>query len=212
MGGVFELSEYNAAVYREQGSTSLVVVSSGEIRFEGSGCINDTGKWDDIRVPANAVKLKGAQDPDFDTFVGNTNIYWFDAATQENVYFAAQIPHDWKPQSDLIPHLHWGTTAASTSIVRWAFEYSIGEIGSTMGAATTLYSTSTPTGNKVHQLDEFSKIDMSTASSSAVSMMLICHLYRDSSNAADTYAADAGFMEFDFHYQKGRLGSTGAHG
>jgi hypothetical protein len=204
---------YNAAIYREQGSTALVVGSSGKLRFEGSGCIDDTGKWDDLRVPMSAVRLPGLQAPGFSSFIENTSILWFDAGTEESAYFACQIPHDWKPQSDLEPHLHWCTTAASTDIVRWGLEYSIAEINSTMSAATTLHTTSTPSGDRVHQLDDYdSTIDMSGAATSAVSIMLICRLFRDSSNAADTYAADAGLFEFDFHYQKSRLGSTAENG
>ena len=204
---------YNVPVYMEQDGKSLVVGSSGSIVFEGSGVINDTGKWDDLRVPANAVKLPGAQAPAYGAFLsGGLNVLWFDPGTEESVYFNVQIPHDWKPQSDMHPHVHWCTTGDSTSVVRWALEYTITEIGSTFPAPVTLYTSDDPSGNALHEYSEFDIIDMSGINSTAVSAMFVCRLYRDSSNAADTYAADAGLLEFDFHYQKSRLGSTAEAG
>ena len=138
---------------------------------------------------------------------------WFDDGIEESAYFAMQMPHDWKPQSELEPHVHWFTTGATTTVVRWAFEYSMAEIGSTFSAPTTLHSTSKPTGNLLHEYGDFdSRIDMSGVSSSSVSLMFVCRLFRDSSNAADTYVGDAGMSEFDFHYQKSRLGSTAETG
>ncbi len=37
--------------------------------------------------------------------------------------------------------------------------------------------------------------------------MLICRLFRDGTNELDTYEADAGLLEIDFHYGMDTLGS-----
>lgn len=211
---------YQPLVYHKQGGDEEVVASSGIIRvedggtiiFEGSGAISDTGKWDDLRVPPNATKLSGLQDPDFAALTGNISIYWFDKGTEESLYFNVQLPHDWKPQSNLRPHVHWCVASASTLVVRWALEYSFAEIDSTMSTAVVTYTSDYPLGNSYHQLSDFNSLDMSGVSSSSVSAMFACRLFRDSSNAADTFDGDAGLLEFDFHYQKSRLGSTALDG
>ena len=69
--------------------------------------------WDDLRVPITSVKLQGTKDPDFAKVFDNgiasqgVFIYLFDDGTEEEVYFTAQIPHEWKLESNLIPHVHW---------------------------------------------------------------------------------------------------------
>jgi hypothetical protein len=40
-----------------------------------------------------------------------------------------------------------------------------------------------------------------------LSSMIICRLYRDVSDANDTYASDAFLLEIDFHYEIDTVGS-----
>lgn len=40
-----------------------------------------------------------------------------------------------------------------------------------------------------------------------ISSILICRIWRNSSNAADTYTDDAGLLSLDFHYQIDTVGS-----
>ena len=37
--------------------------------------------------------------------------------------------------------------------------------------------------------------------------MMVCRLFRDATDAADTYDADAVLLEFDVHYKVNMLGS-----
>ena len=46
----------------------------------------------------------------------------------------------------------------------------------------------------------------------ALSSMLICRLYRDPADAADTYPQDVAFLQFDVHYEIDSLGSETEYG
>jgi len=45
-----------------------------------------------------------------------------------------------------------------------------------------------------------------------LSSMLICRLYRDPADAADTYPQDVAFLQFDVHYEIDSLGSETEYG
>ncbi len=168
--------------------------------------------WDDIRVPVNATRRGGSKDPGFAQFKDNGSgsqgvfSYLFDAGNEEELYFSIQVPHNWRYGTDLRGHVHWCPINTDAGNVVWGLEYSMAKIGSvfpnttlttgTGAAATTAYE---------HTLTEVGDIDMSAVDN--VSSMVLCRVYRDAANAADTYASDAALLEIDFHYQIDSLGS-----
>ncbi len=178
--------------------------------------------WDDLRIAATATKLGGSKDPDFTLFKKNLAgtsqgvfLYWFDAATEQEIYFAAQMPHGWN-RTAISPHVHWTPAATAdgtpaNQAVVWGLEYSWAEIGAVF-PVTTIITTATHFPNDAnvvagkHYLSEFPDIEAS-ASVDGLSSMLICRLFRDATAAEDTYEHDAGLLEIDFHYQMDQPGS-----
>ncbi len=165
--------------------------------------------WDDLRVPLNAVKLAGVKDPSFDTFLGGVRAFSFSnqavLANEEEVFFAAQLPHTYKEGSDIIPHLHWSPSTAGAGTVRWGLEYTWANVNDIFQATTTAYAEAATNNNSNEQLiasfGNFSGIEK------RISSMLICRLFRNSSHANDTYGDGAFLIEFDFHFEKDALGS-----
>lgn len=176
--------------------------------------------WDDLRVPITSTKLGATKDPGFELFKKNSGgtsqgvfIYWFDPLTEEELYFAAQMPHGWN-RTPICPHVHWvpkttadGTPANQTVI--WGLEYSWAEIGADFSTTTTITTSGhTPSdGNVVagrHYLSSFPDL-AATSATDGLSSMLVCRLYRDATN--DTYEHDAGLLEIDFHFAMGQPGS-----
>lgn len=177
--------------------------------------------WDDLRVPITATKLGGTKDPDFSLFKNNgaasqgVFIYWFDDTTEEEVYFAAQIPHGYKYGTDLHPHVHWApdSNGGAGEVVNWGLEYSIAEIGSGFGNTTIIYANAhTPADASLvasqHYVSEFSSISGTAIDS--VSAMIAFRLFRDATGGGgtDDYSHDAGVLEFDLHYQIDAPGSN----
>lgn len=206
MGRIIGLS-YNTDNYRQQGGGNWVI--NGTLTIGTSGqLIDEGGKWEDLRVPLTAVRVGASKIPGFDDTFGGIKAYSFDAASQEEVHFYVQLPHSWLTGTELRPHIHWTTTASSTTTtkVRWGLEYTRQDAFGTFAATSTSNALSTPSGPLKHEITSFPVISMSTIS--GPSAMVMMRLYRDSTSALDTYAADASVLEFDLHYQVSTLGTT----
>jgi hypothetical protein len=173
--------------------------------------------WDDLRVPALSVKVPASGDPDFAEFRTNATgtsqgvfAYWFDAGSEEEVYFNAQMPHAWNG-NPIHPHVHWSIAANSTGTVSWGLEYTWIGITGTFPGTQLIYGNSPTTGEDTlyqyrHYLTKFPVI---TGSNMGLSSMLICRLFRDATavGLADTCPQDAGLHEIDFHFEIDTIGS-----
>ena len=176
--------------------------------------------YEDLRVPMTSFKLGSANDPDFAVWKtdggGSQGIYtwYFDDSTEEELFFAAQLPHGYNEATDIYPHVHWFPTANGTAgqVVAWGLEYVWANLGATTSANTTIISANTPTPDDdplVANRHYLTSLDTISGSGKGISSMLVCRLFRDATGALDTddYAADVGLMEFDFHYHVNSLGS-----
>lgn len=197
----------------------------GGTYFEPDGTLVLSGNstvWDDLRVPLSSVKTAGAHDPGFTVFMtdgaGSQGIFcwWFDAATEEELFFACQLPHSWAGTA-ITPHVHWTPKTNSdgdpvNQKVKWGLEYAWASIGSDFGAATAyVYGTNHhPADANVvagrHYMTDLTAITP-TADQNEISSMIICRIFRQAADGADTYEADAGLLEIDFHYEINTMGS-----
>ncbi len=169
--------------------------------------------WEDLRVEPVA-RNTGAKAPVFGAFRSGLLVYQFDdaaVASEKEVFFQVQMPHAWKEGSAVYPHVHWAPLVAGSAgnLVRWGLEFSVAEIGGTFGPSSTIYTSSTLVGGPVttqysHCLSPFPVIVMT---GKTLSTVLLCRLFRNSSNAADTLAQTAGLLYIDFHYQIDAIGS-----
>ena len=76
----------------------LVTTENDGIRYE------DTF-WDDLRFPATRIRQGATQKPDFDTT--NLGLLFPQNDTDEIAYIIAQMPHQWKQETNLSPHVHF---------------------------------------------------------------------------------------------------------
>lgn len=196
-------------------------ITPNSIHIKGNDAITlDDTVWNDLKVPINAVKLEGSKDPDyakaFDNGSGSQGVfvYFFDDSAEEEVYFVMQIPHDYKYETDLHPHVHWfpKSNGNPAEVVSWGIEYCWKEIGSNYTTTRLIYgNVHTPADASLvanrHYLSELTVI--SGTGIDTVSSMLICRLFRDATGAGatDDYGADVGLLEVDFHYQIDTIGS-----
>ena len=192
-----------------------------DLSADGVYLSGDATMWDDLRVPALATRVPTAAGPDFTQFKDNgaastgVFLYWFDPAVEQQVYFTAQLPHDWAEGTDIECHVHWvsaDTAAGAGSDVSWGLEYTWSSMNAVFGNTTIIYgdeqsngATETLTVDK-HYITELGVID---ATGKTMSSMLVCRLFRDAggNGGTDDYDDDAGLLEFDFHYQRDSLGS-----
>jgi hypothetical protein len=168
----------------------------------GSGCA-----WDDLRIPGETVGT-AASAPDRIDFVNTSGlqVYGFDGgATSETIFFSCQVPHNSIANPTLHPHIHWTPTTNATGYVKWFLQYTWADIGGVFQAPVILSGIGLASGAAwKHTLTDFPEI---SGRGSGVSSMLMCRMYRTPTDNQDTYAADAAFLEFDFHYLRDSNGS-----
>jgi hypothetical protein len=129
------------------------------------------------------------------------------------MYFVVQLPHTWVEGTALMPHIHWvasETGATGPTVPRWGLQYCWLNIGETFTAYTTIYG-ATAVPNEVLVKNRQYLTPLGTggmdATGKTLSSMLICRVFRDGDDAADTYAGSAGALEIDFHMQINSMGS-----
>jgi hypothetical protein len=145
-------------------------------------------------------------------------LYSFDdvaAGSEKEIFYSVQLPHDWN-QGPVAVHVHWvGSAADTTATPRWAIEYTWVEVGGTFGDTTTIYAVGN-TGSDPnvtvgkHYVTDFGMFTPS-ASQDGLSSIAIARLYRNSSDAADTYNVGGnkcGLLYVDTHYQRNSIGSS----
>ncbi|MFZ4707963.1 MAG: hypothetical protein ACOYMF_18320 [Bacteroidales bacterium] len=199
--------------YGVRGNSSRIGDDTDNVTIDTTGTIKLNGKatvFDDLTVSGMQTKKTGSNQPDFKQVAGGIYIDTFPPNSFAEVFFSVQLPHSYKEGSDVSAHVHWMpmSSVMSSQDVIWKLEYewrNINDIFS--GASTTVLTATAPSGTPgyKHLLSEFPDI---SGTGKTISSIIICRLYRDATNALDTYTADAGFLAIDFHIEKDTLGSN----
>jgi hypothetical protein len=189
--------------------------TDGTIKLHGAATT-----WDDLRIEPIA-RTTGTNTPSFEKYFDNGSssrgvyLYSFDDAiesSEKEVFFTMQMPHSWA-QTAIVIHVHWIPYAAGSSqAVRWGLEYTWANVNSTYGNTTIVYTATNTAGDtslvqNKHYRSEFDSITP-TSSQNGMSSILIGRLFRNSSNAADTFTNKAGLLYIDAHYEINDLGSS----
>lgn len=200
--------------------TSTIGNPTNYTKIEPDGTIvmvGDATVWEDLRVPMTSAKAAGIKDPGFSIFKDNGSgsagvfLWWFDKASEEELFFMVQLPHSWDG-TDITPHIHWvpKTNGALNATVEWGLEYTWADINGTFGNTSIIYTKTTTSGDTTlvagkHYMSNFSAI---ANASHTISSMLVCRIFRNATDATDdTYDDDAGLIEIDFHYASDTIGS-----
>jgi hypothetical protein len=196
-------------------------------QFDATGHLTFAGTakpWQDMLIEPIA-RTTGTNAPTFekwyDDAAGTSRgvyLYSFDdaaAGSEKEVFFNMQMSHAWDG-GDVQFHVHWiGAVDDTTATPRWGLEYVWREPGGTYGDTTIVYAT----GNHLSEADIAANKHYITAftalspgsTADDLSSVLIGRLFRNSSNAADTYnatGAKCGLLYIDAHYQLARIGSN----
>lgn len=187
-------------------SNYLKISPTGHLTLAGTATT-----FDDLRIPGLSTKI-GATPPDLISFAPattNLQVYGFDGTTiTEQVFFVVQLPHSYKEGSDITPHVHWTPVDTNSGNVKWFLEYSWANNEIAFSAPTTISVIDAADGTAwKHQKAFFSPI---VGTGKTISSMLVCRLYRNPTDAEDTYGSDAAFLEIDFHFEQDTLGSQTA--
>jgi hypothetical protein len=191
--------------------------ADGTIVLEGAATV-----WDDFLVNPDATSRGGSKTPVWGgtggtAFKNNSGsqgvfLWMFSASQEQEVYFTVQLPHKYKVGTDLYPHVHWTTatgTPTRTNVV-WGLEYTVMKIGSAF--PNTILATGnsiiggipTISGSGQHLITSLGTI---SGTGIEISTILVCRLYRATSDSNDTFGNEVGLLSMDFHYEMDTEGS-----
>jgi hypothetical protein len=188
-------------------NTNLAVETDGTLRMDATAMV-----WDDLRVTldkgssaAELGYLSGSSGPQIWYFRNNEGL--------EAMSFTVQLPHTWKEGTTIYPHIHWTPKSTASGNVEWNFDYSWINYNSSSPevfpavTTSTVISTGSFTAN-THCITPLTAANVGlSATGKKISSVLVCRIWRNSSNTNDTYAANAGLLFLDFHYQLDTFGS-----
>lgn len=136
------LSLYGGSV--GDGTNQLVIESDGTIRFEGTATV-----WRDL-LPTAVYPPTGAASPNITVYPGTTTLKCqeFPLGGAEEFNPTYQIPHEWKLESTIHPHLHiavpddgTGGTINFQIVYQWVNKDQGGVVAETTLASTTVTRT-----------------------------------------------------------------------
>jgi hypothetical protein len=116
----------------------------------------------------------------------------------KELFFAVDFQHDYIAGGDIIAHGHWLPATGAGGNVKWQAESMWVEAGGVWD--TTALSSSTVAAGTVAKADKRFDITLS-GTGHTYNSRLVIRIFRDSADAADTYAGDAILPVFGVHYQ-----------
>lgn len=159
--------------------------------------------------PHKYLPAGGPQDPSLENFdpIPNMKLYGFKDGNETNELFCIfEVPHEYKPGTELRPHIHWTPNDDQGGVVKWQLCYSIGDNGVPFQAGTTIAALSSALGRDTYNSKEFDP--PIPASNITGGTIIVCRLFRDATDPDDNYPGIAKLLTIGLHYQSEKLGST----
>jgi hypothetical protein len=178
--------------------------------FEADGTMRSNGDattFDDA-FPVQLLTPTGTAAPDLITVAGNIVGWGFDgASTSEYLYGSIELPHRYKEGSDIDFHLHQVIFSAGAGDVKWFLEYVWAPLnGAVASVATTVASVNTIALGDVRICKPVTIATISGAGRK-ISDVLMFRIYRNPSDAADTFPNDVCITAMGCHFEQDTLGS-----
>jgi hypothetical protein len=206
---------YNCGTSGPTGSTGGPPFDGDILQFESSNnkWENRPGKYDTMLLTLVEKNTSGSNAPTWRKITDNGSgsqgvfAYHYASNVEEELYFTVQLPNSYEPGSNIIPHVHFVPRSNAAGVVRWALEYSWANETSTFPTTTiiTQNQTITVATQNRHYITSLPTI---TGTGFRIASQLLGRIYRDASNAADTYPNDAALLHFDFVFERCGTGSN----
>lgn len=160
--------------------------------------------WIDVNLGSTSLGT-GASAPGIVVLTGGIYTLGFDGiATMEQVFGTVELPHEWVEGTDIYPHIHWIPATAAAGNVKWQLEYTWTALNDAELASTTISVTQATPGAVSNVRADFPAI---SGVGKMINSQFTFRLFRDPTDAADTYGADALTKTFGLHLQVNTHGS-----
>lgn len=166
--------------------------------------------YEDLQFLLNGVNPVGSPAP---PTLDTTDGLWSFSGTTDNVAVMwLQMPHGWRRNSQLEPHMHYINTAASVGTTRWRLEWRWAGPTLDFPAVFASQTITVPVAasTATHQLISLASFTPSNLNHSGI---LQCQLSRlANSDGADSYGNAVKLLAFDVHYVRDSNGSFALYG
>lgn len=166
--------------------------------------------WNDLNLFGLSLGTGGATVPDLIT-LASTNIklrgFIGSGLTVQEGWGSLELVHDYKENTDIIPHVHWVPQTATAGDVKWQLEYvwlnrdGVASIGTVISVTVAAGGTA--------WLEKRTSFSAISGSGKGIGSRFTFRLFRDPADAADTYIDYAGLLDFGIHYERDTAGSRG---
>lgn len=178
--------------------------------FEADGTAVSKGAattWNDINKSLLPLST-GANVPPIVAINGATYLKvraFNGAAILNELGEGCEILHDYKEGTDITPHIHWSATDASAGNVKWQLAYMWVNRDGTFAGETVISVTVAASG--VAWKEQRTNFPAISGTGKQIGSRFQFVLFRDPSDAADTYAQPAAAFDFGIHYEQDTRGS-----
>ncbi len=178
--------------------------------FEANGTLHMVGNatvWNDINISV-VPQTGGATVPSVIAFNGDSILKCIAFSgtnpTPDELPSSLEVLHDYKEGTDIHVHIHWLPTDTTVANIKWQLRYSWTNRGETAAAGVTVTSTETTSGTAWHEQTTSFVI---SGTGKTMGSRFVFSLFRDPSDAADTYAHNAAVTDIGLHYERDTTGS-----
>lgn len=169
------------------------------------------GYWRDMTADLAGARAAGANIPSWANF--RDGLYaWQFASNQTNELWVVFHPnHDGIEGELCYPHIHFSPTTTSTGVVKWGIEYTMakGFDQEAFPASTTIDLSYEITANKQYQHLITEASDGTAFALPEVDSLIMVRMFRDATDAADTFPDAIMALTMDIHYRAFKLGTKG---
>jgi len=188
---------------------STEVISKFDFNEDGgNSCDNDCtlGAGHDIVLPASGI-IWGDGLMGVTTGSLGVKALAFEPNKVQEIFGTAQLPHSYKEGSDIFPHPHFMFEYPNELHVVWKLEYVWTNVNFSYGNTTIgSRAISNTTTDKKHNVADVPSSGLNGTDKS-ISSVFHYRLYRDGTDALDTFQGKVYLSEFDIHFQIDTMGS-----
>lgn len=212
---------YGLYVNPPTGATENITAHFGNTtdysEWDENGFMSLTGDavaWDDLLFPVSSIRLTsvGINPPLESATILPGVTYAFEdkglAGQEQSIVFVVQLPHSYKEGSDIYFHIHYAYPIAQNNTRSlWKLEYDWQNDGGTFNTGTSTVSCYTDYTDGTTLKNKLSSFGVISGAGKDISSILVCRLYRNSSDVSDNYTAQINLLEVDVHIENDTLGS-----
>lgn len=185
---------------------SVLIDTINGIRLGG-----DATNFKDL-YPSSVSTGSGVNAASFTAYNG-ANLFAYEfigAVTLKSLQIGFQINHDYKEGSDITPHIHLYIPDDGTGgVIKFYMTYAWSNVSQTGSISeTTISGTVTRTASQGINNNAILSFPAITGTGKTISSIIMCRIYRDPADAADTFASSVWLKSADIHYEIDGLGSS----